>query len=116
MAMREQLRTPELRTAMKSVSAANPHWVGSSAGNEERAKSAAPATEPRFTAEESILLRSLATGNTLKEMAGQLRLPRESLFRLLGDLRRKTGVADDTALAVWVLRNMSTSDRRGGER
>jgi hypothetical protein len=31
-------------------------------------------------------------------MAGQLRLPRESLFRLLGDLRRKTGAADDTAV------------------
>jgi DNA-binding CsgD family transcriptional regulator len=71
---------------------------------------------PRFTTEESILLRSLATGNTVKEMAGQLRLPRESLFRLLSDLRRKTGVADDTALAVWVLRNMRTGDRRGSDR
>jgi DNA-binding NarL/FixJ family response regulator len=116
MAMREQLRAPQLRTANKSVSAANPHWVGSSVGNGERTKLAASPTGPRFTAEESILLRSLATGNTVKEMAGQLRLPRESLFRLLGDLRRKTGVADDTALAVWVLRNMSASDRRGGER
>jgi DNA-binding NarL/FixJ family response regulator len=114
MATREQLRTPELRTAMKSISAANPHWVGSSAGNRERPQPVG--TGPRFTAEESILLRSLATGNTVKEMAGQLRLPRESLFRLLGDLRRKTGVADDTALAVWVLRNMSSSDRRGTER
>jgi DNA-binding NarL/FixJ family response regulator len=114
--MREQLRTPQLRTAAKSVSAANPHWVGSSVGNGERTKPAAPPMGPRFTAEESILLRSLATGNTVKEMAGQLRLPRESLFRLLGDLRRKTGVADNTALAVWVLRNMSASDRRGGER
>jgi DNA-binding CsgD family transcriptional regulator len=56
----------------------------------------------------------LATGNTVKEMAGQLRLPRESLFRLMGDLRRKTGVADDTALAVWVLRNMGRLERRGG--
>ena len=52
----------------------------------------------------------------MKEMAGQLRLPRESLFRLLGDLRRKTGVPDDTALAVWVLRNMGRTDRRGGDR
>jgi hypothetical protein len=51
-----------------------------------------------WASEESILLRSLATGSTVKEMAGQLRLPRESLFRLLGDLRRKTGAADDTAL------------------
>jgi hypothetical protein len=38
------------------------------------------------------------------------------LYRLLGDLRRKTGVVDDTALAVWVLRNMGSLERRGGER
>jgi DNA-binding CsgD family transcriptional regulator len=101
---------------MKCVSASNPHWVGSSVGNGERINPAGTPSAPRFTAEESILLRSLATGNTMKEMAGQLRLPRESLFRLLGDLRRKTGVPDDTALAVWVLRNMGRTDRRGGDR
>lgn len=112
--MREQPRTPEGRAAIKGMSAANPHWVGSSAGNGERAKLTEAGLAPRFTAEESILLRSLATGNTVKEMAGQLRLPRESLFRLMGDLRRKTGVADDTALAVWVLRNMGRLERRGG--
>jgi DNA-binding NarL/FixJ family response regulator len=114
MPTREQLRSPVGGPAMKGVSAANPHWAGSSAGNGESAKSTESGLAPRFTAEESILLRSLATGNTVKEMAGQLRLPRESLFRLLGDLRRKTGVADDTALAVWVLRNMRSLERRGG--
>jgi hypothetical protein len=47
-----------------------------------------------------------------------MRLPRESLYRLIGDLRRKTGAANDTALAVWVLRNMAggTSERRDGSR
>src|ERR1700676_2721108 len=112
MPTREQLRPPEVRTAMKGMSVANPHWVGSGEGT----KPAGMGWGVRFTAEESILLRSLATGNTMKEMAGQLRLPRESLFRLLGDLRRKIGVADDTALAVWVLRNMGRTDRRVGDR
>ncbi len=116
MSTREEVKTLEVRAAIKSVSAPNPHWAGSSAGNGPGAKPAVAALMPRFTTEESILLRSLATGNTVKEMAGQLRLPRESLFRLLGDLRRKTGVADDTALAVWVLRNMRTGDRRGSDR
>jgi DNA-binding CsgD family transcriptional regulator len=71
---------------------------------------------PRFTAEESILLRGLASGASSKEMAAQMRLPRESLYRLIGDLRRKTGAASDTALAVWVLRNMGAGgvERRGG--
>ena len=73
---------------------------------------------PRFTAEETILLRGLASGASSKEMAAQMRLPRESLYRLMGDLRRKTGASSDTALAVWVLRNMSSSagERRGGGR
>jgi DNA-binding CsgD family transcriptional regulator len=112
MPMREEAKALEVRAAIKSVSAPNPHWAGSSSGDRQSAKPAVPGLAARFTAEESILLRSLATGNTVKEMAGQLRLPRESLFRLLGDLRRKTGAADDTALAVWVLRNMRTGDRR----
>jgi DNA-binding NarL/FixJ family response regulator len=116
MPTREEPKTLEVRAAIKSVSAPNPHWPGSSTGNGQSGKPAVQWLASRFTTEESILLRSLATGNTVKEMAGQLRLPRESLFRLLGDLRRKTGAADDTALAVWVLRNMRTGDRRGSDR
>jgi len=68
---------------------------------------------PRFTSEETILLRGLASGASSKEMAAQMRLPRESLYRLIGDLRRKTGASNDTALAVWVLRNL---DSAGAER
>ena len=73
---------------------------------------------PRFTAEETILLRGLASGVSSKEMAAQMRLPRESLYRLIGDLRRKTGATSDTALAVWVLRNLGSGagERRGGGR
>jgi len=73
---------------------------------------------PRFTAEETILLRGLSSGASSKEMALQMRLPRESLYRLIGDLRRKTGATSDAALAVWVLRNMAQggSERRGGGR
>jgi DNA-binding CsgD family transcriptional regulator len=91
------------------------------------AKSASPVTAaaikgspvtPRFTAEETILLRGLASGASSREMAAQMRLPRESLYRLIGDLRRKTGATSDTALAVWVLRNMGATggERRGGSR
>jgi DNA-binding NarL/FixJ family response regulator len=120
MPTREQVKTTdirtEIRTTTRSTNAAHPHSVGSYGAEGTRAKTMGAGVGPRFTAEESILLQNLATGNTIKEMAGQLRLPRESLYRLLGDLRRKTGAADDTALAVWVLRNMGSSDRRGCER
>ena len=116
MPTRDAVKTLEVRAAMKSASAPNPHWTRRSTGNGQGARPAGAVLATRFTTEESILLRSLASGNTVKEMAGQLRLPRESLFRLLGDLRRKTGAADDTALAVWVLRNMWTADRRRSDR
>jgi DNA-binding NarL/FixJ family response regulator len=120
MPTREQVKTTdirtEIRTTARSANAAHPHSVGSYGAEGTRARTMGTGVGPRFTAEESILLQNLATGNTIKEMAGQLRLPRESLYRLLGDLRRKTGAADDTALAVWVLRNMGSSDRRGCER
>ena len=62
---------------------------------------------PQFSAEESIVLHNLAHGSSIKEISRQLRLSRMNLYRLMGDLRRKTGTADDVALSVWVLRNMN---------
>jgi DNA-binding NarL/FixJ family response regulator len=79
-------------------------------------KRAIAAEQPRFTSEETIMIRNIATGSSVKEIAGRLRLPREILHRLMGNLRRKTGAADDTALAVWVLRNLGSRERRGAER
>lgn len=95
----------------------NRNAVGSISPVASVAAKNAPAS-PRFTAEETILLRGLASGASSKEMAVQMRLPRESLYRLIGDLRRKTGANSDTALAVWVLRNMNNGvgENRGGAR
>jgi DNA-binding CsgD family transcriptional regulator len=62
---------------------------------------------PQFSAEESIVLHNLAQGSSIKEISRQLRLSRMNLYRLMGDLRKKTGTADDVALSVWVLRNMN---------
>jgi DNA-binding NarL/FixJ family response regulator len=70
-----------------------------------------PAT-PKFSEEERILLQNLAGGSSIKEISGQLRLSKGNLYRLLGDLRRKTGTADDVALSVWILRNLGG---RGGD-
>jgi DNA-binding CsgD family transcriptional regulator len=117
---------PSPAAVMKSVSGARPITsaaVKSTTGASATSPVAAVATKgapapPRFTAEETILLRGLASGASSKEMAAQMRLPRESLYRLIGDLRRKTGATSDTALAVWVLRNMSSAagERRSGGR
>ncbi len=65
-----------------------------------------------FTEEERILLRGLAAGKTAQEVGRDLRLPKPVMYRLLGKLRRKTGAADDIALAVWVVRHMKNPDRR----
>jgi DNA-binding CsgD family transcriptional regulator len=70
----------------------------------------------QFTAEETILLRGLAKGNSVKQIARLLRLPREALFRVLGDLRTKTGMLNDGALAAWALRNVGCLDQRSAER
>jgi DNA-binding CsgD family transcriptional regulator len=75
----------------------------------------AEAPAPQFSAEESILLRNLAGGSSIKEISGQLRLSKGNLYRLLSDLRRKTGTTDDLELSVWVLRNLRgrAGDSRG---
>jgi DNA-binding NarL/FixJ family response regulator len=70
----------------------------------------------RFTIEEAVLLRGLATGSSITDIAGRLRLPRAWLFRVLRDLRTKTGAPNDVALAVWALRNMESLDRRSDAR
>src|SRR3984957_19863343 len=117
---------PSPAAAMKPATAASPVTSATLKGTTSTnttspvaavAAKGAPAP-PRFTAEETILLRGLASGASSKEMAVQMRLPRESLYRLIGDLRRKTGASSDTALAVWVLRTISTGagERRGGRR
>jgi DNA-binding CsgD family transcriptional regulator len=46
---------------------------------------------PHFSAEESILLDNLGAGSSISQISRQLRLSRMNLYRLLGDLRRKTG-------------------------
>lgn len=127
MATRGQLKSVEFAQAVLATPPASaiaetlaPAPVGTSNATLKPAVVSRPAAvangapvSPRFTAEETILLRGLASGASSKEMAAQMRLPRESLYRLIGDLRRKTGASNDTALAVWVLRNMGST---GGER
>ena len=132
MATRGQLKSVEFTQAVLATTPATivaetsvPAPVGNSNATLKPSAVSRPAAvatgapaPPRFTAEETILLRGLASGASSKEMAAQMRLPRESLYRLIGDLRRKTGASTDAALAVWVLRNMGSTggERRGGGR
>ena len=104
--------------AVKSVTPATLNSVAAAVSPVVGVAAKGAPTAPRFTGEETILLRGLASGSSSKEMAAQMRLPRETLYRLIGDLRRKTGASSDTALAVWVLRNMSSGagERRGDGR
>lgn len=67
---------------------------------------------PGFTGEEKILLRGLATGRSAKQVGRDLKLPKLTMYQLLGDLQRKTGAADDVALAVWAVRHMKNPDQR----
>jgi DNA-binding NarL/FixJ family response regulator len=58
----------------------------------------------QFTGEETILLRRLAAGSSVKQIGRQLRLSRPALLRQLGDLRRRVSVDDDVELAAWARR------------
>jgi DNA-binding CsgD family transcriptional regulator len=96
-------------TDMKATAAARPAAAQNTRPSMQPASPIAAVVDkgapqaPRFTAEETILLRGLASGASSKDMAAQLRLPRESLYRLLGDLRRKTGASTDAALALTLI-------------
>jgi DNA-binding CsgD family transcriptional regulator len=108
----------KVAAAVRPAAALTPKISGRSASPVAAAAAKGAPIVPRFTAEETILLRGLASGASSKEMAAQMRLPRESLYRLIGDLRQKTGTSSETALAVWVLRNMDScgAERRGAGR
>ncbi|GAC1673940.1 MAG: hypothetical protein NVS9B4_28230 [Candidatus Acidiferrum sp.] len=71
---------------------------------------------PCFTGEETIVLRALAAGDNCRQIGRDLRMPNGALFRILSDLRQKTGAIDDVALAVWSLRHSKSSERRRSAR
>lgn len=71
---------------------------------------------PVFTQEESIVLRALVAGKNKKRICAHMRMDAGDFYRVLRDLRTKTGARDVSGLVIWALQNANTGDRRGEDR
>ena len=58
---------------------------------------------PRFTEEESIVMRAFAAGKSIKQICSELRIPQPLFCRLLRDLMEKTSTRGQTGLLNWAL-------------
>jgi DNA-binding CsgD family transcriptional regulator len=76
----------------------------------------APGRTPRLTVEESAVVRAFASGKTDKQICSELRIPLQAFYRLLRDLKEKTGASDRVGLLVWSLRQGPARDKRESER
>jgi DNA-binding NarL/FixJ family response regulator len=71
-----------------------------------------PRPDPTFTTEEAIIMRALVAGKTDKEIRNNLRLPANSFYRVMRDLREKTGTDNNLSLSIWAQRRMKNCDQR----
>jgi DNA-binding NarL/FixJ family response regulator len=62
---------------------------------------------PRFTDEESIVMRAFAAGKSIKQICSELRIPQPLFCRLLRDLMEKTSTRGQAGLLHWVLSHKS---------
>jgi len=68
--------------------------------------------DPTFTMEESVVMRALVAGETVKQICASLRLTMNLFHRLMRDLREKTGTDTNLSLTVWAQRRMKNCERR----
>ena len=71
---------------------------------------------PVFTVEESAVIRAFASGKSDKQVCAELRMPLQSFYRLMRDLKEKTGACDRIALIVWAVRHGPSRDKRESDR
>jgi DNA-binding CsgD family transcriptional regulator len=62
--------------------------------------------DPTLTGEEGIVLRSLATGQTDRQVCHQLHMDSAMFFRTMRDMREKIGTADNVSLIAWAKRQI----------
>jgi DNA-binding CsgD family transcriptional regulator len=67
-----------------------------------------------FTNEETIILRSLVAGKTVKQVRKSLHISESIFLNLLHEIWAKTGTANDPGLLVWAKRRMNSGDQRVG--
>jgi hypothetical protein len=68
--------------------------------------------EQTLNAEEAILLRALAAGQTGREVCKQLRMGPAVFLRMMREMREKSGAADNACLIAWAKRVIKGVDQR----
>ena len=65
-----------------------------------------------LTSEESIILRTLAAGQTDRQVCNELRMDPSTFLRMMREMREKLGTRDNVSLVVWAKRRMNGVDQR----
>jgi DNA-binding CsgD family transcriptional regulator len=68
--------------------------------------------DPTLTSEEAIVFRTLAAGQTDRQVCNQLRMDPTTFLRMMRDMREKIGMADNVSLIGWTKRQMKGIDQR----
>jgi DNA-binding CsgD family transcriptional regulator len=68
--------------------------------------------DPALTSEESIMLRTLAAGQTDRQVCNDLRMDPSTFLRMMREMREKIGIADNLSLVAWAKRQMKGVDQR----
>jgi DNA-binding NarL/FixJ family response regulator len=65
-----------------------------------------------LTSEESIILRTLAAGQTDRQVCNELRMDPSTFLRMMREMREKIGAADNASLVAWAKQQMKGVDQR----
>jgi DNA-binding CsgD family transcriptional regulator len=68
--------------------------------------------DPTLTSEETIILRTLAAGQTDRQVCNQLDMNPTLFLRMMRDMRDKIGTSDNVSLIAWAKRQMIGLDQR----
>jgi DNA-binding NarL/FixJ family response regulator len=68
--------------------------------------------DPALTGEEAIVLRALAGGRTDRQVRKELHMSAGAFFRMMRDMREKTGTVDNISLIVWAKQQIKGADQR----
>ncbi|MGA8223548.1 MAG: hypothetical protein WB780_18005 [Candidatus Acidiferrales bacterium] len=68
--------------------------------------------DPTLNSEESIILRTLASGQTDRQVCKELRVDPATFLRMMREMREKIGMLDNLSLIEWAKRRMKGVDQR----
>lgn len=72
--------------------------------------------DPTLTNEEAMVLRSLASGKTDRQVCSDLNMAPDTFLRMMRDVREKTITTTSLSLREWAREQMMSLDQRIGRR